>query len=229
MNYDLIKAKTHEVFEKCNVKSFPIDCFTLLDVYKLKHKTYSSQSKNKKAKCYEASDDAFTALGVVFYNDEMLEGRIRFSLMHELGHKVLGHTGVQMKKQEDEADFFASHILAPRMAIHYAGCKNHVDVAKTFNVSYEAAQYAFDDYRRWHRRAVYKMNDFDKSMYRHFYNDDYKGFVYRINKCELCGIELHNTKTRHCPECFNRLTLINYAKGDGCFHAAENQWLYGGL
>lgn len=47
---------------------------------------------------------------------------------------------------EAEANFFASNILAPRMAIHYARCKNEADVARIFEVSCEAAQYAFDDY-----------------------------------------------------------------------------------
>ena len=227
LNYDLIKLKTYDVFKTCKLKSFPVNCFALLDEYKLKYKTYSSQSKKKREKCYIASDDAFTALGVVFYNDEMPEGRIRFSLMHELGHKVLNHKGERIERHEKEADFFASHILAPRMAIHYSKCKNHVNVAKQFDISLEAAQYAFDDYRRWHRKAVYKMNDFDKAMYTHFYNEKYNGFVYNIKTCKLCGKELLNHKSEYCDPCFNRLSFRNY--NDRNLYAAENNWLYGGL
>jgi hypothetical protein len=63
------------------------------------------------------------------------------------------------------------------MAIHYAKCKNVIDVAKLFGLTNEAAQYAFDDYRRWHRWTVHhKMDNFDKSMYVHFYNKEFGCF-----------------------------------------------------
>lgn len=38
--------------------------------------------------------------------------RLRFTLAHELGHRLLGHTGLD-EAEEREADHFASHLLCP--------------------------------------------------------------------------------------------------------------------
>lgn len=229
MDKDKIKLITLEVYEKFNIQSFPIDCEAILEAYGMKVKTYSSQKPKKKERCLFYSEDAYTLKGIVYYNDTKPIGRIRFSLAHEIGHIALQHEEPRTEEQEKESDCFASYFLAPRMAIHYSGCKNYVDVSKQFNISHEAAQIAFDDYRRWHRRAVYKMNDFDRAMYSHFYNDTYKGFVYSIKTCKFCGKELLNEKSDYCSECFNKLSYIDYAQNDKYFHAAENHWLYGGL
>ena len=149
------------------------------------------------------SEDAFRAGAskIVAYNPDRPHGRIRFSLMHELGHHVLEHTGVS-DQNEKEANAFASHILAPRMAIHYSRCKNANDVARLFDMSFEAADNAFIDYRRWHRNVVmYKMSATDKAMYAHFYNKDQKCFVWSKQNCCFCGTVLYNSVESHCKIC----------------------------
>jgi Zn-dependent peptidase ImmA (M78 family) len=224
-----IKFAVLEVFEKCNIKSFPIDCIQILESYNLKVKPYSTQSPAKKEMCLKYSEDAFCIKRTVYYNDNKIIGRIRFSLAHEIGHKVLKHTEPSTIEQEKEADCFASHLLAPRMAIHYSGCKNLADVAKQFNMTNEAAQYAFDDYRRWHRKVIYKMEEIDKLMYNHFYNEELHCFVFNIKPCSFCGEEIYNSKSDYCVKCFNRLSYIDYRKDDFNFLVAESNWLYGGL
>lgn len=227
MDYDKIKFATLEVFQEHNLKSFPIDCEDILKRYGMKVQSYSSQKPKKRERCFYYSEDAFTLKKIVYYNDKKIPSRILFSLAHEIGHIALKHEEPRTQLHEDESDCFASYFLAPRMAIHYSRCKNHVQVSKQFGLSVEASQYAFDDYRRWHRRAVYKMNDFDKAIYSHFYNEQYKGFVYNVKTCKLCGKELLNHKPDYCDSCFNRLSFRNYNDRD--FYAAENNWLYGGL
>ena len=207
-------------YSDIDVKIIELDC----KLYK-----YSELSQEKLNKCLLVSDDSMKLLNRIYYNDNMIEGKIRFSIMHELGHMLLGHGDYKNDIFETEANYCSSHILAPRMAIHYSGCKNHVNVAKLFNISFEAAQIAFDDYRRWHRRAAYKMDRIDKVMYSYFYNDEYKGFVYNIKTCRFCGKKLLNEKSDYCESCFNKLSYIDYAKIDKYFFAAENTWLYGGI
>lgn len=229
MTYPEIDAKILEVLNICNIKSFPLDCEeAVMDLGCFLYK-YSELSKSKSHRCLMVSDESMKLYNRIYYNDNMIIGKIRFSIMHELGHIVLDHGEYRNELLEAEANYFSSHILAPRMAIHYSGCKNHVHVAKLFNISFEAAQIAFDDYRRWHRRAVYKMGDFDKAMYAHFYNEKHKGFVYNIKTCKFCGKELLNEKSDYCEHCFNKLSYIDYAKKDKYFYAAENNWLYGGI
>lgn len=229
MIYPDIDTKILDVLKLCSINSFPLNCEeVVMDLGCLLYK-YSELSQEKLKKCLLVSDESMKLHNRIYYNDSMIIGKTRFSIMHELGHILLGHGDYSNEALEVEANYFSSHILAPRMAIHYSGCKNHVHVAKLFNISFEAALIAFDDYRRWHRRAVYKMDEFDKAMYSHFYNEKYKGFVYSVKTCKFCGKELLNEKSDYCDSCFNKLSYIDYAKKDKYFYAAENTWLYGGI
>ena len=206
MDYNKIVTATIEVFRKCGVHSFPIDCEDLLKHYGYRLFSYK-ELRDRNSELYSLSlgysEDAFRAGAskIVAYNPDRPHGRIRFSLMHELGHHVLGHNGVS-DQNEKEANAFASHILAPRMAIHYSRCKNANDVARLFDMSFEAADNAFIDYRRWHRNVVmYKMSATDKAMYAHFYNKDQKCFVWSKQNCCFCGRVLYNSMESHCKIC----------------------------
>ena len=206
MDYNKIVTATIEVFRKCDVHSFPINCEDLLKHYGYRIFSYK-ELRDLNPELYNLSlgysEDAFRAGAskIVAYNPDRPHGRIRFSLMHELGHHVLGHNE-SSDQNEKEANAFASHILAPRMAIHYSRCKNANDVARLFDMSFEAADNAFIDYRRWHRNVVmYKMSATDKAMYAHFYNKDQKCFVWSKQNCCFCGRVLYNSMESHCKIC----------------------------
>lgn len=49
---------------------------------------------------------------IVIYRPGGNPARLRFTLAHELGHRLLGHTGTDAA-EEREADHFASHLLCP--------------------------------------------------------------------------------------------------------------------
>lgn len=98
------------------------------------------------------SDSAIIAelggMTVVFYNDNENEQRVRFSLLHELGHYILNHDkDIQDKsiynKQEIEANCFAAQILMPEqilMELQRRGKRiNQEFLIEYFNVSREAA------------------------------------------------------------------------------------------
>lgn len=234
MNYSFILSKILSVLEKCAVNSFPIDCAELISQYGYRVFTYQ-ELKAKSPELYDiciaCSDDAFRdmATKTVAYNTEAPRRRVYFSLAHELGHIVLGHLS-ETKKTEAEANFFASNILAPRMAIHYARCKNEADVARIFEVSCEAAQYAFDDYRRWRRYIVSRRNrmtSLDRAMYYHFYDDSHKKFVYCHKECRHCGQEFINAEWRICEKC-KRIAEIrgNMYDSNDADMKMLNKWIY---
>jgi Zn-dependent peptidase ImmA (M78 family) len=231
MDYEHIKFMTLKVFTDCDLHSFPINCFEILNRYELVTLAYSQLNEELRKYCKSYSEDAFNYKNKICYNDSMPIGRIRFSLMHELGHSLLKHGESSSPRDEQEANYFASHILAPRMAIHYANCKNYHDVSKLFGITGEAAQYAFNDYRRWHRDIVYhKMNSFDKSLYSHFYQEDIQRFVYSIKNCVYCGEVIINLTEDLCSNCntSDKPNPTNYDL-DNDLLIAESQWLYGGL
>lgn len=236
MDSKILEA-TIKVFHECKVQSFPIDCIEILKHYGYRTYTYN-ELKKKNTELYEMcigySDDAFRegTSKIIAYNSEKPAGRIRFSLMHELGHHMLEHTG-NTKSNEKEANLFASYILAPRMAIHYAGCKNANDVSHIFNISHEAAENAFDDYRRWHRHVViYKMSKCDKAMYDHFYNAKKKCFIWNKKKCVFCGRTLYNSIADSCsfctipPEPKIHVALESWDDNAKILHSQHLKWLY---
>lgn len=239
MDYNRIVAATIEVFRRCDVHSFPIDCEDLLKHYGYRILTYTELMKKNSelySLCIGYSEDAFRAGSskIVAYNPDRPHGRIRFSLMHELGHHILGHTG-SSDQNEKEANVFASHMLAPRMAIHYSRCKNANDVARLFDMSFEAADNAFIDYRRWHRNVViYKMSAVDKTMYAHFYNKDQKCFVWSKQSCCFCGRVLYNSVESHCKICAlppapkwqYQYTGGYYDNNDRILQRQHLKWLY---
>lgn len=240
MNHEKILWKVLETFQKCNVKSFPINCFDLLEQHGYECMEYSELEEEKQTACHQVSDDAFRLNHIVYYNDSNKVCRSRFSLMHELGHIVLVHRAPYTNSHEQEANFFASNILAPRMAINYSGCKNATDVARIFRMTYEAASYAFDDFRRWRRIAVYRMSAYDKAVYKHFYDSQKKCFVWHTHECKHCNDEIHNSLEEFCSYCkvykkpapkyipISRSNTIYFEEPGEDFLIAEAQYLYGG-
>lgn len=148
VNYE----KIAEIYSRCGILSFPINCISVLNHYRFRVFTYSYLKENN-TRLYELgcefSNDAFKYRDIIAYNEKKPEARIRFSLMHELGHYILGHVK-EIPECEDEADRFASHFLAPRIAIHKKGCRTADQIHDVFGLSYCAANRALADYKNWY-------------------------------------------------------------------------------
>lgn len=172
MNYDFIREKILDVYQEQNINTFPIDCFELMEISGFKIRTYEFLSRvNDEAYRMSIyySPDAFLdkKKNIVYYNEKSVIGRVRFSMMHELGHKILGHK-MESKENEDHANYFASHILAPRIAVHYAKCQNAADVSMIFDMSLHASEVILKDYEGWYKRSAFHINYVDWSIYRQF-------------------------------------------------------------
>ena len=229
MEYSIINQHILDVFEKCDIRSFPIDFKHVADKLGYNIYKYSELTEEKRSTCLLVSDESLILHNNIYYNDGAPKLRARFSIAHEIGHIVLEHGEYLNPKKESEANYFASNFLAPRMAMHYAGCKNQNDVAKIFQISQEAAQYAFDDYRRWHRQTItHKMTTLDKAMYAHFFSQDQNCFVYSIKRCAYCGEEIYNSPEILCKKCNTPSRTYRQHQSDDML-IAESQWLYGGL
>ena len=197
---DQITELTLQVYRKCKIDSFPFDCISILEEYGYSCVPYQHLNPEKRSTCKQISHDAFMLNRMIFYNDRMIDERKRFSLMHELGHILLKHD-TSSQNREAEANALASNILAPRMAIHYARCRNAAEVAGRFHVSREASFYMYDDYQRWYRHVSrYGMSPLDKELYQHFYDEKYKCFVWTRNRCRICGAVCVN-ENHYCGEC----------------------------
>lgn len=96
---------------------------------------------------------------ITFNADSWPDGRIRWTLAHELGHVVSGHfyeieddvnSGsfrTLMPEMEAEADYFAASLLAPLPAISRMKASSAEDVRKAFGLSNAAANNRWREYR----------------------------------------------------------------------------------
>lgn len=84
----------------------------------------------------------------IFYNDDKGFGRINNTMLHEIGHIVLGHTE-DSELAEKEVKFFAKYALVPPVLVHKLMLTTPEDISYTFDVSYEAAYYALVYYNKW--------------------------------------------------------------------------------
>ena len=173
MNHEKINEIILEVYRTCNIRTFPIDCMSILQKYGYPCIPYDRLSTKKQQACEQISHDTFLLNHTIYYNAAVSYGRIRFSLMHELGHILLGHN-TSSPEDETDADTLASNLLAPPIIIHYTHCKTHTEIARRFEVTNKTALYMYQDYLRWYTRITKSgMSDSDKEVYLYFYDQKY--------------------------------------------------------
>lgn len=211
MDKKYIKEKVVQVYKECKIRSFPVDCFSILNHYNLHAIKYQEIKKNS-PDLYTAisgySKDAFKFRMTIYYNSLNTEGRVRFSLMHELGHYILGHTE-STPDNEDAADYFASQMLAPRVAIKKNECATAEDLHDLFGLSYAAANRTLTDYKNWIRDP---WSEADKKLDLWLYPPKHK--------------QKHTRKTRNTRRYIQeRATFLS--ENYDMFAIAEHNYLYG--
>lgn len=87
--------------------------------------------------------------------------------MHEIGHIVLGHTQ-ESDLAEKEVNFFAKYALVPPTLVHILGITNSYDIARIFNVSNEAADYAYNYYKKWLEYGSVDYTEYEKKTIKLF-------------------------------------------------------------
>ena len=172
--YDEIIAIVIKTFKQYDIRNVPIDCFEITNKMGIILKPYSTLTKGELEKSLKESKDGFCLLReetlgpftinqwYIFYNDALPDCRIRFTLMHEIGHIVLDHTeGSDLA--ESEANFFAKYALAPPPLVNEISPEDYMELRDAFNLSNQFAKNAFSYYEKWLNNggAFYKDNEMD--------------------------------------------------------------------
>ncbi|MDF2524227.1 MAG: hypothetical protein K0R31_1868 [Clostridiales bacterium] len=225
MDYDKVKYAVYDVYEKCSINRLPFDCTYTISSMGYSCIKYSELKEESLEACLRLSEDAHTIGSEIYYNDKKAKRRIRFSLMHELGHLVLD------TQDEAEANSFASNILAPSMAVYYSGLKNIRELSNIFDISLECAKYAHEICEKWVYSAKhYGMTDIDRKLYNHFFDEEVNRFVFKKVPCAYCDTIIFNSNKPLCQDCEKPQhgpLMLDGQKED--FIVAENYWLYGGM
>ena len=170
--YDQIESQVIRLFSNINVNHFPIDCFALCKQLCVKVVPYSKLNEKTIAAFGNENKDGISvemeiAQGVfewtIYYNDEMPKRRIRFTIMHELGHIWLDHTE-HSELAEAEANHFAKYSLAPPPLIHQLQIEDYIELAERFELSEECAYYAMQFYNKWLRFGSEHYSEHEKKL-----------------------------------------------------------------
>lgn len=142
-----------DMFVKYDVSCVPVNGFELATKMGIKVIPYSAIPESKRWLLLKKSEDGFSVeknIGewYIYYNDKKDYGRINNTIMHEIGHIVLDHSE-DSEMAEKEVKFFAKYALVPPVLVHKLKLDNPMDIAEIFEVSFEAACYAYSYYKKW--------------------------------------------------------------------------------
>ncbi len=149
-------ATENVLLASSTIASFPVDIASFIrEETDLKLYTYETAVKKWHLDMPQfGSEDAFLSemngRFILFYNSNVCESRVRWSIAHELGHFLLGHALNSEKLNEDEygiqeveAHFFAAQVMMPDQIIRELAVRGERVLAsslrKWFQVSKEAA------------------------------------------------------------------------------------------
>lgn len=164
--YEEIKEIVVEMYEKSHVSCVPISAFEIATRMGIKIVPYSVFGEDLLELMLSESEDGFTVINygqyAIFYNDyKTTYKRINNTLMHEIGHIMLGHLE-ESELAEAEANFFAKYALAPPPLIHKLKLKSPAEIEKMFEISHEAACYAYEYYQKWLYFGGRQYTDYEK-------------------------------------------------------------------
>lgn len=170
--YEEIKRIVVELFVRYEVACVPVNGFELATKMGIKVIPYSAIPETKRWLLFKKSEDGFCiekAKGewFIYYNDQKDYGRINNTIFHEIGHIVLDHSE-DSELAEKEVKFFAKYALVPPVLVHRLGIDNPKDIVNIFEVSFEAACYAYSYYQKWLQYGALYYTDYEVTLLRIF-------------------------------------------------------------
>ena len=167
-----IKWTVVDMYEKYDICCVPISGFEIAIKMGIKVIPYSSMTESTQKLLMKKSEDGFcvetnTGEWRIYYNDKRSYGRINNTIMHEIGHIVLDHTE-DSELAEKEVKFFAKYALVPPVLVHKLKLNNPREITRVFNVSMEAATYAFLYYQKWLRYGASEYTGYEQKILRLF-------------------------------------------------------------
>lgn len=170
--YEEIKRTVIDTFLEYGVRSILISAFEMATKMGLSVMPYSALNEPQRKVALKISRDGFSVevdsrTWIIYYNDSCKNyGRINHTIMHEIGHYAMGHTEKgEEEEKETEAKFFAKYALAPPPLIHQLRMPIDANIImKCFDISYEAACYAYKYYIRWLKFGGDEYTDYELKM-----------------------------------------------------------------
>ena len=226
MDYQSLYDSILYAYTFFGIDSFPVDCFELVRKCGFRTVKYTDLSDKKRIACRTLSEDACLLDGTLFYEAKAHSRRIQFTIAHEFGHVFL------KTDNEDKADEFASHFLAPRILIHKYKCHDAIQIHDTFGLSYQASNRALMSYKEWFRNISYsatrKPTEPELELEQIFFPEQEEAPAIMVEK-QMKSVKSRRRQRLH-RELDERSSFMEYLRNQRenyDFELAERQYLYG--
>ena len=188
--YEYVKSEAVDLFTRYGVRCIPISGFELAMQMGITLVPYSWLNSEKLAAAMQMSEDGFrhdnylSGREYILFNDLKGYERSNMTVLHEVSHGVLGHhDGMNDDLAEAEASFFAKYAIAPPPLVHRIRPTCPEDIEEFFYISKEAAQNAYEYYRKWLRKYNYRNGvylPYERKLIELFPNIERKGVLITI-------------------------------------------------
>lgn len=164
--YTEIEKKVLRLYVEQGIRSFPINPFEIIKQRGYILIPFSKFDNFNRPKVIDDNNDAFSfyapelKTNIIVYNDDKPLSRIRFTLMHEVGHIDLGHKG-ESDLARRMADYYAGYALAPSPLIGKFASEEIHDIISTFGVSSECADICSCRYQNWKQYGGRCLKDYE--------------------------------------------------------------------
>lgn len=157
----------------CHISQLPVKPIQLAAQYGIRCKTASLQWLKGASGTIKAVNDK---VYIMFCKKDSRE-RQRFTIMHELGHYLLGHLGNTplarnesecRPEEEQSADHFAIGVLAPACVLWGLRLSTAEDIAKVCGISIQAAQIRSERMKLLRQRDMFLSHPLEKKVYEQF-------------------------------------------------------------
>lgn len=158
--YERIESLVVDLYEEVSITEAPINVF---DIARKKNYLLRPFTQLKNAtirEIYGINADGFSLYDperkcfVIFYDNLQCKERQRFTIMHEIGHILLGHKD-ESDLANQMANYFAGYSLAPYPIMDLYRIEDRIQLARFFGVSRDCAQLCAKRYEKWKlRRGV---------------------------------------------------------------------------
>lgn len=172
-----------------NITSLPVKISTIckaLDIPIISYQDgYAILEKANQLKCC-TDNDGLNFGGAIFYNQNCSVARQRFTVAHELGHCLM-HNGKGLYNHEpsetdnpieQEANVFASRILAPACVLWGIGVTKAEQISELCNISMQSAEFRMErmnelyireqTFLRKYNKSCFLMSPLERQIYQQF-------------------------------------------------------------
>ena len=149
--YDRIEKEVVALYKRLRINAVPIDPFRIAAQLGFIVKKYSILQRHVQIELRTSEREGLSHYDpdigtfIIYYDDSIPYARIRFTIMHEIGHILLGHREESILAKR-MADYFAAYSLAPTPLMGLLKCEDYIDVIDSFDVSPECADICFKRY-----------------------------------------------------------------------------------